>query len=153
MADINIPMQGANEAPTCILVADEHAARFFLRAASHERLRELPDLAESADFLEHDERLNQSLRRVAGRTMVRTRRECRREERAVFARRVASRLEQAIPMLAARKVALCAPPDILALLREQMRPETRKLLTSELGQERVPQSAEALESVMLAAGI
>ncbi len=141
------------DAPICIVVADEHAARFFVRTRPPGRLTEVHELAESADFLDQNEHLPERLRRVGGRTMVRTRRDRSREERALFIRRVAARIDRGIGLLGAENLAICAPPDVLSLLRDQIRPETRQLLTCEVCRDRVPQSAEAIEKFVLAAGI
>jgi len=139
--------------PTCIIVADKHAARLFLRARPGERLTELHELSESADLFEHHERLPEILRRVGGRTMVKTRTARSREENALFIRRVAARLDQAVETFVPEKIALCAPPDILSLLRDQVTASTRSRIACEICRDHVSQSVDAIDSVMHAAGL
>lgn len=152
MKHCNTPVS-AEDPPTCILVADEHAARFFFRPRSGAPLTEIHELAESSDFLDQNDHLPERLRRVGGRTMVRTRRERTREEHALLIRRVAARIDEAIGMLGAESLALCAPPHILSLLRDQIRPETRQLVAHEICRDLAPQPAAAIESFLLAAGV
>ena len=115
-----------------VVVADERAARFFLADARRKRLKELQDLAESADFLEHHDQCSSSLRVVGGRTMVKSREQCMGEDLQRYLRRVAAQIDRAMLDFGCSSLALYCQPHVLNLVRDFIRHETRVFLCREI---------------------
>jgi protein required for attachment to host cells len=129
--------------PTWIVVADSHSARFFLRSHWGDPIRELPELAESADFLDRKAEpmqgavANQLKRRLKGDV----------EDRA-FLHRVAKEIDELMISHSAQGLVLCAPPRELALLRDYISERSRAKLSCEITRDFVQDKAASIDTTM-----
>ncbi len=136
--------------PICIVVANEHAARFFLRTKSRAALVELAEFAESSDFLDHDDARPSEFCRSGSRTMLKAKSRKGEEQLQVFLHRVASQIDTAVSNHETASLAICASPHVLGLLRDFIAAETRGRLVCELPVDKVSKSASALDEEMRA---
>lgn len=134
--------------PICIVVANEQASRFFLRAKPKAPLRELAEFADSSDFLDHEDARPSEFRRSGSRTMLKARSRKSEEQLQVFLRRVAGQIDLAVSRHEAEGLAICASPHVLGLLRDFIAEDTRVRLVYELPADKVRKSASALDEEM-----
>jgi protein required for attachment to host cells len=132
--------------PTWIVVADSHAARFFLRSRWGDPIREYPELAESADYFDH----RQS---GVGPSHAPSAAEFRRErkhgvEERAFLHRIAKEIDELIVSHSAQGLVLCAPPRELALLRDYISEHSRAKLTCEVTRDFVQEKAASIDATM-----
>jgi protein required for attachment to host cells len=139
--------------PTCIVVADEHAARFFHRSSPTSPLVEVLEFADSADILERDETPPRDLRRVNGRTSVRPRAEKSGEMIDRFLKRVARRIDEGLGALKAEHLVLCAPALVLAKLRDAIGARSRDHLICEIRDDLVSHPIPAIEANLSSHGV
>ncbi len=125
--------------PTWIVVADAHAARFFLRSRWGEPLCECLDFTDSAEVGErrHDPVSGVHSEDVDDPNVGH-----------LFLHRVAAEIDRAVMQNAARGLVLCAPPRELGLLRDYMSSRTRERLTCELASDLVAAKLPAIEAAM-----
>lgn len=125
--------------PTWIVVADAHAARFFLRSRWGEPLRECLDLTDSAEVAD---RRHDPVSDVHNEDVDDPNGGC------LFLHRVASEIDRAVMQHAARGLVLCAPPRELGLLRDYISSSSRERLTCELASDLVAAKLPAIEAAM-----
>ncbi|MDP3739221.1 MAG: host attachment protein [Hyphomonadaceae bacterium] len=134
--------------PTWIVVADSQAVRFFLRSHWGEPLKELAELADSADFLDgrsdpHVDAVLAYPGEIVGRVIEQDRIE------SVFLHRVARSIDDVMTRYAAQGLVLCAPPRELCLLRDYISPSSLAKITCELSADLVKASASVIDAEML----
>lgn len=72
----------------------------------------------------------------------------RKVEARRFARRIAQALEEARQLNLYDRIVVMAPPEFLGLLREEMPPAVRAVLTAEIGKDLVHEPPEALSAYL-----
>jgi protein required for attachment to host cells len=135
--------------PTWIVVADSQAARFFLRSQWGEPLKEIVDLAASADFLNRlpSGSTDITLGYPSGaKSDVETRERDKIE--SDFLHRVASGVDKAMSEHAAQGLVLCAPARELCLLRDYISASSRAKLSCEITADLVNAKKSAIEAEM-----
>jgi protein required for attachment to host cells len=132
--------------PTWIVVVDDHAARFFLRSRWGEPLAEVPELAESADFIDRRlERRRGAMTPADGRTGHESDPD---EIETAFLNRVAKEIDDAMTDYSAQGLVLCAPPRELSLLRDCLSDRSRAKLSCEITRDLVGEKASSIDAVM-----
>lgn len=127
-----------------IVVVNEEASRFLLQPKRGSPLVEFVDYADSHDFLLHDDEQPSDLCRSGGRTIYKPRVRKNEEQLRVFLDRVARQIDEAQNKYPADGVAICAPANVLNLLRDAMSPASRKLLMHESTQDLVRKPIDAI---------
>jgi protein required for attachment to host cells len=135
--------------PIWFVVANSRSARFFLRPRWGEPLREIIDLADSADFL--DKREPGLLALPLGYPQrAKSNADVQEEERieSAFLHRVASSIDDAMNRYAAESLVLCAPARELCLLRDYVSTRSRAKLSCEITADLVKAETSAIDAEM-----
>lgn len=134
--------------PALVVVADEHSARFFVRASPRAAMIEKTAYAESADLLEHGEHLSSGIMRSGGRSRTKPRTLRSKEELEVFMRRVAALTDQAVATEKPVRLAIIAPPAVMNDLRDFMTATTRAHIAYETCEPMANQSLAEIDAAM-----
>lgn len=132
--------------PIVFVVANSRAARFFLRPYWKEPLRELTDLADSADFINSHRTLT-SIR--ASRSSATAESSVKNDEiESAFLHRVAESVNKAVATFEAQSLVICAPPPELCLIRDYISAPSRSKLSCEITADLVAANVSAIEAEM-----
>jgi protein required for attachment to host cells len=133
--------------PTWIVVADDRAARFFLRSHWGDPIEELPELAESADFLDRRHAGTRTEATPPVQAAVRQTAKHDEDEKS-FLHRVAKEIDELMISHSAQGLVLCAPPRVLSLLRDYVSAHTRARLCCEITRDFVQEKAASIDAAM-----
>ena len=134
--------------PTWIIVADGGGARFFVRLLQDLPLREIEELAETADLLHGADKTHDHVGHGHHAVLARTTPHERAEH--VFLRKVAGQIDRAVIENEVGSLVLCAPPRALGLLRDFISENARRLIACEIVKDAVHEPVASIDARMKA---